>query len=347
MANTATLTVDLAALTENYQLLKSKHAKKNIGTVVKANAYGLGVERVSQRFAELGCEKFFVATLAEAIELRGFLPNVNIAVFSGVFAGEENDYKANKITPVINRVEQFDYCKAIPSILHVDTGMARLGLNYAELKKASAQKKLSNIVMLMSHLSCASDASSKNEEQLERLNEATSFLPNIPVSFVNSSGHFLSADYHFDLGRPGCALYGINPTESQNPMKHVATLSAPILQIRELDRDEEVGYGATYKVKEGSKLAIAGLGYSDGYLRSFSNKGFAYIGEHKVPFAGRVSMDVITLDVTNVPDNALKGNLRAEFINTKQTVDDIAKQAGTIGYEIYSRLGRRIVREYI
>jgi alanine racemase len=224
--------------------------------------------------------------------------------------------------------------------------MARLGLNYVELKKAAAQKIFSNVSMLMSHLSCASDQGEKNKEQLERLNEAKSFLPNIPVSFVNSSGHFLDPDYHFDLGRPGCALYGINPLEDTNPMRHVATLSAPILQIRELDRDEEIGYGATYKAKKGSRLAIVGLGYSDGYFRSLSNKGFAYIGEHKVPFAGRVSMDVITLDITDIPEAALK-NAPVEFINAKQPVDAIAQQVGTIGYEVFSRLGRRIVREYI
>lgn len=346
MNNNATLSIDLSALRANYQLLRTRHAKKNIAAVVKANAYGLGVAEVSKALAAEGCTLFFVATLDEAIELRGVLPDASIAVFNGIFKGEEATFKAHKIMPVINTAEQLaaHNCQ-MDFILHVDTGMTRLGLSQSDL--AHCQRPMTGCQLLLSHLSCANDPSHpKNTEQLLRLKEAQKYVPNVPVSFANSSGHFLPQEFHFDLGRPGCALYGINPTHGKNPMRHVASLSAPILQIRALDRDEQVGYNATHNAARNARIAVVALGYSDGYFRSLSNRGHAFMGGYRIPIVGRISMDMMTLDVSHVPDAILSTHAHVEFINAAQTVDDIANQCDTIGYEIFTRIGRRVRRVY-
>lgn len=343
MAN-ATLSVNLSALRANYQTIKQKHSKHTISAVVKANAYGLGVVEVSKALAAEGCSLFFVATLDEAIELRGVHPHADIAVFNGIFAGEEKEYNAHNIIPVVNHRGQLEVKTNRLPIIHIDTGMTRLGLSQADLDKLGVLPKCE---LVMSHLACANNAQSpQNAEQLARLKIALKHAPGVPVSFANSSAHFLGTDYHFDIGRPGCALYGINPIQGENPMKHVATLSAPILQIRELDRDEAVGYSATAVAKKGSRIAISGMGYSDGYFRSLSNIGFAYMGNYQLPILGRISMDMITLDVSMVPDTILSTHNRIEFINEAQPVDSLAHESNTIGYEVFTRIGRRVKRIY-
>ncbi len=201
--------------------------------------------------------------------------------------------------------------------------------------------------LLMSHLACANEPDHpKNAEQLRRFREALKLLPGAQASLCNSSGLFLPPEFHFDLARPGCALYGINPGEGKNPMQPVATLSAPILQLRTLERDDTVGYGATYAAKKGSRIAIAALGYADGYFRSLlSNNAFAFVAGHKAPIIGRISMDMLALDVIRRSRKRRSPKTaRAEFINAQQTVDDIAAACGTIGYEIFTRIGRRVKR---
>ncbi len=343
--NTATLAVSLPALAANYRLLAARHAGAECAAVVKANAYGLGVEEVSKALAANGCKTFFVATLAEAVELRGFLPDSLIAVFSGVLPGEEREYAQHRLTPVINDPAQIERVQD-NAILHIDTGMTRLGITESDLTRLPASFRPA---IVMSHLACASmPAHAKNAEQLARFKIALAQFPGAKASLANSAGLFLSPDFHFDIARPGCALYGINPGEdgSINPMQHVATLSAPILQLRTLDRNETVGYGATYPSPKASRIAVTGIGYSDGMFRSLGNKGFAHIAGHKVPFAGRVSMDMIALDVSAIPEALITQATRAEFINAQHTVDDLAEECGTIGYEIFTRIGRRVKRVY-
>jgi alanine racemase len=339
----ATLEVDLSALAANYRLLTSRHAKKNCAAVVKANAYGLGVEAVSKALEKAGCREFFVATLAEGIELRSILPEADIAVFNGMFAGEEKEYAAHRLTPIVNDLSQVERIGKLPAILHVDTGITRLGLCASDLKKLLTRPWQA----VMSHLACANEPKDpKNAEQLARFREALKLFPGVKASLCNSSGIFLPADYHFDMARPGCALYGINPVHMKNPMRHVATLSAPILQLRTLDRDETVGYGATYPAAKGARIALTGLGYADGYFRSLSNQGFAHVEGVRVPIAGRVSMDMIALDVSALPEGKITPATRAEFINAAQDVNAIAEASGTIGYEIFTRIGRRVARVY-
>ncbi|MGE0753630.1 MAG: alanine racemase [Alphaproteobacteria bacterium] len=351
--NTATLRVDLSALAANYTLLRSKLDKRLCAAVVKANAYGLGVGAVSTRLWDEGCRQFFVATLEEAIELRAVLPEAKqIYIFQGVLPGEEQDILHHRLIPVLNSMEQVERWKhdgTHSAALHVDTGMTRLGLTETEALKLAADKdtvQRCGIKLIMSHLACANDGDmQKSADQLARFEKAFRKFPQpMAACLANSAGIFLGAEYHYDMVRPGCALYGINPIHDKNPMQHVATLSAPILQIRTLDRNETVGYGATYEAKKGSRIAIVTLGYADGFKRNLSNKGYGFISGHKAPLVGRVSMDMIALDVSALP--AIPEHSRAELINEKQDVNVLAERAGTIGYEIFTGIGNRVKRVY-
>lgn len=355
------LTINLSALRSNYRILCARHVKHSVAAVVKANAYGLGVEAASRALRDEGCREFFVATLEEAVELRSILPEAEIGVFQGLLAGEEKEYSHYRLTPVLNDIAQVERYLALRdgllsytrndepiAMLHIDTGMTRLGLSETDLKNPVLSKlQTQNSTLIISHLACANEpAHLKNTEQLARFREAIKYFPNAKASLANSSGIFLPPEFHFDIGRPGCALYGINPADGENPMQPVATLSAPILQIRTLDRGETIGYGATASAPEGSRIAIIGLGYADGYSRSLSNKGYAYVAGHRVPLIGRVSMDMVELDISAVPHSQITARTHAEFINSRQTVDDMAKACNSIGYEIFTRIGNRVRRIY-
>lgn len=353
-AVTPVLDVDLSAIVANYRLLKARHALKNVAAVVKADAYGLGMKAVAPALFDDGCRVFFVATLTEGLALRKYLPDARIGVFNGVLRGEEALFLKARLAPVLNDLGQVERWMAkakadAPVMLHVDTGMTRLGLTQGELEAVVARHPalLKSLAYVLSHLACANEpGDAKNAEQLKRFHAACALLPGVKASFANSSGHFLPADFHFDLGRPGCALYGITPVEGANPMRQVAVLSAPLLSVRTLDRDETVGYGGTAKLPKGSKLALAALGYADGWPRLLSNAGFAFVAGQKVPVVGRVSMDMTALDVSAVPPKLLAKAKDAEFINAEQTVDDVANACGTIGYEVFTGLGARIARRY-
>ncbi len=348
------LEVDLSAIAANYQLLKARHAAHKVAAVVKADAYGLGVKAVSSALWAQDCRVFFVATLQEGVQLRKHLPDARIGVFNGLLKGEEAYFLRNRLAPVLNDAQQVErwIAKApqdAPVMLHVDTGMTRLGLSHSELEAVVGRFPgfLKSLAYVLSHLACANEpADPKNAEQLKRFREALRLLPGVQASFANSSGHFLPEDFHFDLGRPGCALYGISPVEEKNPMRQVAVLRAPVLRLRVLDRDETVGYGATAALGKGSKLMLAALGYADGWPRRLGNAGHAYVSGHKVPLLGRVSMDMTAVDVTDVPDAALASATHVEFINGQQTVDDVARACDTIGYEVFTQLGARIARRY-
>ncbi len=353
------LAIDLSALQENYRRLKEAFSDRECAAVVKADAYGRGVEAVAPALAAIGCQRFFVATLEEGIQLRNILPDHTIAILHGVGPKEEAAFIQHRLTPVLNSTAQIErWHEAVKdtrearSILHLDTAMARLGLEQSEWTALAEQKEMIDacrIGLIMTHLACASEPDHpSNPEQLERFREALTCFPGLPASMVNSGGIFLGDDYHFDLARPGCALYGINPTHllTPNPVTHVATLSAPILQIRTLEQDQAVGYGATKTLPKGSRLATLALGYADGILRHFSNHLSAYAGDVKLPLVGRVTMDMISVDVTDIPEGTLNEMDRIELINAQQDVNAVAGMAGTIGYELFSRLGKRVRRTY-
>lgn len=394
---TATLTIDLAALCANYRLLKQRHAVGKVAAVVKANAYGLGMGPVATALAEReGCDTFFVATLSEAVVLREVLPGAIIHVFAGPLKGEEADYAAHHLRPVLNSMEQVERWRAFrrrhgelhsslqpppasggrlippplpagegwgggapavdsaapfPAALHVDTGMCRLGLSMEDLPRLDTQALVQEcgLTLLMSHLACASEPDHLlNAEQLRLFTEARRYFPDLPASLANSSGHFLDTSFHFDLGRPGCALYGITPNpDLPNPMQPVATWTAPILQIRTIERDQPIGYGATRTVTRGMKVAAVASGYADGLHRTASNVLPAWIDGHRCPMLGRVSMDLTCYDVTDVPDAVLEQAEHVTLMGPQQPVDAVADAYGTIGYEVLCHLGSRLTRRYI
>jgi alanine racemase len=343
----AVLEIDGAAIVANWRLLAARVAPAECAAVVKADAYGLGVVKAAEVLAGAGCRTFFVAHLSEAVELRRAVPGVTIAVLSGLLPRTAEEFVAADLLPVLNDKGQVERWAAEgggrPAILHVDTGMNRLGLTVAEAAEVTAPGFPLSYVM--SHLACSDEANPLNEEQRRRFAEVRRLFPGVPASFTNSSGIFLGPDYHFDLARPGYALWGGNPTPgSRNPMRPVVRLLVRILQVRDVTAGETVGYGATFRAEGPMRLATIGVGYADGVLRSLSNRGRALAGGTLVPIVGRVSMDLIMLDVTAAEAAAVQPGGFVELLGASRTVDDLAGEAGTIGYEILTSLGRRYHR---
>ena len=360
----AVLTIDLEAIKANYRRLRQELRPVTCAAVIKADAYGLGVGRVGPALAKAGARTFFVAQFEEALQLQAALgktrPSADIFVLNGALAAPAGDFLAAGVMPVLNSLGDLEAWagaaraagRALPAALHVDTGMNRLGLSGGELEVLAAEPaRLEGIELryVMSHLACAEEAEHPlNPAQLRAFEAARARLPAAPASLANSSGIFLGANYHFELARPGAALYGINPTPDRpSPMAQVVRLQGRILQVREIDAPGTVGYGATHRVPGGSRVATVAVGYADGYLRSLSGRSSAWIGARKVPVIGRVSMDLITLDVSAVPAESVRPGDFADLIGPEQDLDALAEAAGTIGYEILTALGARYHRAYL
>ncbi|MBL6455360.1 alanine racemase [Belnapia sp. T6] len=348
----AVLTVDLGAIAANWRQLA---AAGPVAGVVKADGYGLGTAPVGRALLAAGCRHFFVAHLSEGVALRAAIgAGPMIAVLNGFPPGADD---GAGLVPVLNGLPDVAAWtaaaraaeRALPAILHVDTGMARLGLDAGELERVAEDHGLLaglDLRYVMTHLACA-DAPEHplNADQARRFAAACARLPPAPRSFANSSGLFLGPDFASDLGRPGCALYGINPTPGRpNPMRQAVGLEAPILQVREIAAGTPVGYGASWTAPRPSRIATVAAGYADGYLRALSGRATGILAGRPVPLVGRVSMDLITFDVTDVPPPA-PGD-RIGLIGPGLTPDDLATAAGTIGYEILTSLGARYRREY-
>lgn len=357
----ALLTIDLGAIRENYRLLRGRLGSGVCAGVVKADAYGLGAARVAPVLYDEGCREFFVAHLEEGIALRSSLPaDAELFVLHGAPAGAELDCAEHGVTPVLNSLEQIDAWTALaatvgrslPAVIQVDSGMARMGLPEEELSVlAEDPGRLEGVGLraVMSHLACADDQEHPaNREQLQRFRAALRRLPAAPASFANSSGIFLGPDYHFDMVRPGAALYGVAPVNGQpNPMRPVVRLQGKIVQVREVPAGTPVGYGHSFRTTAPGRIATVSVGYADGFLRSLGNRGIAHAGSVALPFAGRVSMDSITLDATALPRGTLPMGTLVDLIGPEQPVDAVAERAGTIGYEILTSLGGRYCRRYI
>ncbi len=354
-----TLTIDLDAIAANYEFLRRKAGGAECAAVVKADAYGLGIARVAPALAARGCRIFFVAHLDEGLALRALLPEAEIVVLNGAQPGAEARFADARLTPALNDLDALDAWAALgrargalPAVLHLDTGMSRLGLPPAEIDAlAAAPGRLDGIELraVMSHLACSEEPDNPaNAAQLAEFNSARARLPAAPASLANSSGILLGPDYRFDMVRAGAALYGINPRPgTANPMRGAIRLEGRILQVRDVDSPRTVGYGATHRVSGPTRVATVAVGYADGYLRSLGGQSGCYVGEIRVPVLGRVSMDLITLDVSTVPAGAAAKGARVEIIGAHIPVDDLAEAAGTIGYEILTGLGRRYHRHYI
>ncbi len=354
----ARLEIDLGAIVSNWRLLRKHHPSGPVAGVVKADAYGLGAPHVAPALHAAGCRHFFVALQGEALAIRDRLPGAMLAVLGGLLPGAEQDYAAHDLTPVLNSLAELDAWaatarrlgRALPALLHIDTGMSRLGLDKHELQALQADHgRLAGIDLryVMTHLVASEEPGDPaNEHQRARFAAACAGLPPAPRSFANSSGIFLGAGWGSDLARPGAALYGINPTPGRlNPMRLPVRLTARILAVRELQPGETVGYNATWRATRPSRIATIGVGYADGWHRSLSGRGRAFFDGTPVPLVGRVSMDLTTFDVTDHP-TAQPGHW-LELLGPAQTPDDVALAAGTNGYEVLTSLGRRFQRAYL
>ncbi|WP_208278200.1 alanine racemase [Massilia oculi] len=361
----AILTIDLDAVRANYRLLRergrTKAAQAACAAVLKADAYGLGMDKVAQALVREGCRSFFVAHLDEGIRLRQLVPeDCSIHVMHGAMPGAARDCLLHDLVPVLNDPGQVAEWRALarglgrdlPAALQVDTGMSRMGmapLDLDRLRQDPDWLRGIDLRLVMSHLACADEpAHPLNERQRQRFEEVRALFPGMPASLANSSGVFLGGAWHFDLLRPGCALYGINPQPGHaNPLAQAVSLAARVVQLRTVAAGDIVGYGARYVAPGERRIATIAIGYADGWLRALTGRSQAFVDGVAVPFAGTVSMDSITLDVTGIPEPRIAPGRTVDLLCPQQTVDDVASQAGTIGYEVLTRLGARFHRRYV
>jgi alanine racemase len=357
------LTVDLDALVANWRKLEKTAVPAECSAVIKANAYGCGIEPVARALAKAGCKTFFVATLDEAIIARAALPSAALYVLNGFTQNTGDTYARIDARPVIgelNELAEWDvFCRrsgwAGGAAIHIDTGMQRLGLSIAEAQGLIPRINAGDhgISLVMSHLACAESLNHPmNARQLAAFREAASAFSGVPASLSNSSGIFLGSPFHFDMVRPGAALYGVNPTpEADNPMQPVVDLKARIVQIRDIERGESVGYGGNWTARRPTRLAIVSAGYADGYFRAgSSNDGTrgaeVMVAGKRCQVAGRISMDLTAVDITDLDKNVVRRGHLVTLIGEGITVDELAHHFGTIGYEVLTSLGSRYARVY-
>lgn len=360
----AVLNVDLAALRANWARLNEVSGRAECAGVIKADAYGLGLAPIARALISEGCKTFFVATVDEGRAAREVQPGATVYVLDGLLPGAEAHYAGFDLRPVLSSLAEVRdwaaYSRArgrrLAAALHIDTGINRLGMSESEVEELAAEPGLLatfETTLVMSHLACADEPGNPmNVQQRDRFNMLRAKLPPAPASLSNSGGTFLGPGFHFDLVRPGIALYGGRAHENKpNPMRTVVRLAAKILQVHEVAAGATVGYGAIFKVQRASRIATIACGYADGFLRALSvatgaSGPVGYIGDYPVPIVGRVSMDNITVDVTDVPEELTRRGGWVEVMGERVTVDDLTDRAGTIGYELLSRLGPRVHRVY-
>lgn len=361
----ARLTVDLGALRRNWTALDQVSRGALTGAVVKGDAYGTGLVHAGRAFYEAGARFFFAATPDEAVTVRNTLPeDTHIFVLDGLFPGAAPLYVGERLMPILSSLpmleEWLEAClarnEALPAALHFDTGINRLGfrLNEASIVKRLIDQPGYAPQMIMSHLACADQPQhEKNRTQLALFNSLMQQFPGVPASLANSAGLMSGREYHFQMVRPGIALYGGRAVQGRNnPMSSVVTLEAPILQVKEVKTGESVGYGAQQAMARDGRLAIVGIGYADGFFRALSGSdqrpgGKVAIRGRVLPVVGRVSMDMIGVDITELPELPVPGEM-AEVLGPHISVDDQADVIGTIGYEVLTALsGGRYVRDYV
>ena len=342
---TATLTIDLDAIAANWRALDrmSDHGTQT-GAVVKADAYGLGTARVVRALAQAGARRFFVAVAEEGAAVRQALgPGPQINVMAGHMAGDTDMIHDLDLTPMLNSVDQITrHLESLPGHpfgIQLDTGMNRLGLEAAEWQAVAGVVLGAAPELVMSHLACADEPDHPmNAAQLAEFHAMTDGT-GVPRSLAATGGILLGPAYHFELTRPGIGLYGGRPFEAAQP---VVALSLPVIQLRELEPGETAGYACAWTAEAPSVIATVSGGYADGLPRTLGNAAVLWDGDVPCPLVGRVSMDLITVDVTHLPQmpRAL------DIIGAMQTIDDLADAAGTIGYEILTSLGARYARRY-
>jgi alanine racemase len=356
------LTIDLGALEANWRGLSRKVAPAEAAAVVKADGYGCGIEPVTITLAKAGCRTFFVAHLLEARRVRRLAPEASIYVLNGLAPNAAQGYAEAYARPVIGSLIELAEWDAFVSTsnwrggmaLHVDTGMNRLGFSTEEVAALATRTQLENhgITLLMSHFACADTPEHPlNDQQVRAFRQVRSLFRGIPSSLANSSGIFLGPSAYGDIVRPGMALYGANPTPGKaNPMRTVVDLKVRVLQMRTVARKETIGYGSAWTAKRASRIAVISACYGDGIFRHLggidSNRGMALVAGKRCPFVGRISMDLLAIDVTELADNAVRRGDFVTLIGPGLELEDVAAHAGTISYEILTSLGRRYHRIY-
>lgn len=353
------LTINLDHIIDNYKSCIDHTDGTACAAMVKADAYGMGLEQVATAlYDQGGCRIFFVANLIEAIKLRTCLKDATLFVLNGFFAGQADFFLHHGLRPVLNDLNQIRLWAEISSAdkpacaIHFDTGINRLGLSPEETTKFIEDSSLRNsldIALIMSHLACSDEpVHAMNRIQLERFQAIAGHFPNIPASLANSGGILLGPDYHFDLTRPGLMLFGGNPQQGPLPekIKTPFTISGKILQIRDLKKGMTVGYGATWQAPQDGRIALVNVGYADGYLQMFNNCGMAYIKHRKAPVIGRVSMDMIALDISDQPPSLAVG-ADVELLGAHITLEMASKVSNLSQYEILTGVKERYRRVYI
>lgn len=361
------LTIDLGALAANWRLMKARAGAAECGAVVKANAYGIGTEQAVRALHEAGCRTFFVAHLSEGRRVRSVASDATIYILNGYLPGTRAAYVVDNLRPVLGSREEVDDWlakpgrdgAALPYALHVDTAMNRLGLRLEELEAlAPTLGPAARPSLLMSHFSSAENTDDPaTARQIALFALARALLPGVSPSLCNSSGLVLPDAPAHALARPGYALYGGNPSPgTPNPMRPVVRLESRIIQVRRVPAGESVGYNGQWTARRDSLIAVIGTGYADGYPRAAGATdaklaagtpcGAALVGGVTCPFAGRVSMDLITIDVTDVPSMPRRSDM-VTLIGDELDIDEVGRRAGTIGYEILTSLGDRYPRTYL
>ena len=359
------LTIDLAALAANWRSLAARSGPSECAGIVKGDGYGIGLEAATGTLADAGCRTFFAATIAEGLRAKAVVPEAAVYVLNGFPPGAAALVADAGLRPVLGSLEEVEDWAALgrsrgrplPAALHVDTGMNRLGLARDVATSVAADPELRRhlgLTLLMSHLACADTPDHPlNARQFEAFQAARALFPGVPASLANSAATLALPATHFDLVRPGIAVYGGQAVSKRdNPMRPVAVLEGRIIKIREAGAGESVGYGAAETLSRPSRLAVVGIGYADGFPRAAGSSdatggAAGWLAGHRVPLVGRVSMDLLVYDVTDVPPGAARRGDWIELFGDHVPVDDVAARAGTIGYEVLTHLGSRFSRDYV
>ena len=356
------LTIDLAAIEANWKKLASMTVPVECAAVVKADAYGCGLEPVARKLSKAGCRTFFVADVAEGRCVRAIAPEATIYVLNGLMPGSAQAFADDNLRPIINSATELAEWDAFVAMgwrggaaLHVDTGMNRLGITADEAVAIAPRIQSENhgFTLLMSHLACAEIPDHPlNDRQVRMFREIRIMYRGVASSLANSAGIFLGGTLYCDLVRPGVALYGANPIPGKsNPMRPVVELKGRIIQVRTVNKGDTVGYGATFTASRPSRIAVIAVGYADGFLRSASAgkgkpAGEIVVAGKRCPIAGRVSMDLFAVDVTDLGEGKARRGDFATLIGEGISVDDVATGMGTIAYEVLTNLGQRYHRIY-
>ena len=345
----------------NSNIISDKCINKFISPVIKSDAYGIGAKQLTKILIKCGYKSFFLGNLAEGLEIRKKYKNINIFILNCGYPLNITCLKKYNLTPVINNLEDLIIwskysTKKYPCIVHIDTGMNRLGIKLKHIKDSLNRKYFSkiNIKFIMSHFACAEDKRNPmNNKQLNELKNCTRLLNiitkrKIKSSICNSSGIWLGNKYLLDIVRPGAALLGINPTlNKNNPVKEAISIYAQITQIRNVPKNSTIGYGKTITLKKDSKIATISIGYSNGFSRLLSNIGDVYINKNKLKILGRVSMDLIIIDVSQFKEDEIKNGDTVEIFGPNRSLADFSKMNKTIPYEILCKMGKNIPKIFL